>query len=250
MVFSIILLLLGIVSMGYFAFYTAINGINDIFLCVWAVLGVLCICWSFLHKWIIRRELLLVKRIEQIIIGVICVCLVAFFITLGTIISEANSEPGKNADYVIVLGAHVFGERMSANLKYRVQAACEYLKENPNTKAVLSGGQGSGEKITEAEAMRRYLVQEGIRQDRLLLDETSVNTDENIQNSAKLIGSKEKRVIIVSNDFHVYRAKRIARKQGFRQVEGLGAKTHPHTVPNSFSREVFAVIKYKLCGQI
>lgn len=250
MVVSIILFLLGIVSMGYFIFYTALNGINDMFLCVWAFLGVLCVCWAFIHRWILSREILLAKRIEQIVLGVICVGLIAFFFTLGTIVHEANREPDANADYVIILGAHVFGERMSANLKYRVQAACEYLKENPNTKAVLSGGQGHGENITEAEAMRRYLVQEGIRQDRLLLEESSVNTDENIRNSAKLIGSKEKKVIIVSNDFHVYRAKRIAKKQGYRYVEGLGSKTHPHTVPNCFSREVFAVIKYKLCGQI
>ena len=84
----------------------------------------------------------------------------------------------------------------------------------------------------------------------MLLDETSVNTEENIRNSAELIGDMDKPVVIVSNDFHLFRAKRIAQKQGFRHVEGLGSRTHLYTVPNSYAREIAAVIKYKICGQI
>lgn len=250
MVISVALLLSGVVSFIYFVFYVLVNGVNDVFLYVWLILGALCIGWSVLHRQVIQRELLWAKRMEQIVAVVLCICLAGFLFVLGNIIREAHQEPKPKADYVIILGAHVFGERMSANLKYRVQVAGEYLKENPNTKAILSGGQGNGEDISEAEAMRRYLVQEGISEDRLLLDDTSVNTEQNIANSAKLIGSKEKRVVVVSNDFHIYRAKRIARKQGYRYVEGLGSKTHPHTIPNCFSREVLAVLKYKLCGQI
>ena len=60
----------------------------------------------------------------------------------------------------------------------------------------------------------------------------------------------DKPVVIVSNDFHLFRAKRIAQKQGFRHVEGLGSRTHLYTVPNSYAREIAAVIKYKICGQI
>ena len=144
----------------------------------------------------------------------------------------------------------MYGERMSANLGYRVQTAFQYLKKNPETKVILSGGQGPGEDISEAEAMRRYLEGKGIAADRILLEDTSVNTEENIQNSAELIGDMEKSVVIVSNDFHIFRAKRIAKKQGFRKVEGLGSKTHLYTAPNAYAREVIAVIKYRICGQI
>lgn len=248
--FSIFLLVSGIVSILYFVFYLIVNGLNEIFLCVWAVLGVGCVSWSFLHRIIIQRELLVARRIEHAVMGVFGVALLVFFVMLGIIIKDAYKKPEPKADYVIILGAHVFGERMSANLRYRVEAACEYLKENPNTKAILSGGQGHGEDITEAEAMRRYLVEQGISEDRLLLDETSVNTEQNIANSAELMGSKEKKVVVVSNDFHIYRAKKIAKKQGYKYIDGLGSKTHPHTIPNSYTREVVAVLKYKLCGQI
>lgn len=73
-----------------------------------------------------------------------------------------SKKADRNADYLIVLGAHVYGERMSSNLKYRIELAKEYLEENPETKVIVSGGQGHGEKISEAEAMYRYLIKNGI----------------------------------------------------------------------------------------
>lgn len=250
MAVSIISLVLGGISLLYFAGYVFWNGINNSFLYFWAIAGVLCIAFAAAHYHIQKNNLLLWKRVEQVALGVFLVSIAVFVCIVGMLVSEGKKKPSDNADYVIVLGAHVFGERMSANLRYRVEAACEYLKENPDTKAVLSGGKGTGEDITEAEAMHRYLVKEGISPERLLLEETSVNTDENIENSAKLIQDKGKKVILVSNDFHIYRAKAIAKKQGYQNVEGIGAKTHIYSVPNSYVREAAAVIKYKLCGQI
>lgn len=250
MIVSIISLVLGIVSLLYFIGYVLWVGINSSFVYFWAILGILSIAFAVVHSFIRKSEILLWKRVEQIGLGIVLLCVIVVLGMVGRLISEGKSTPSDNADYVIVLGAHVYGERMSANLRYRVEKACEYLKENPDTKAVLSGGQGQGEAITEAEAMRRYLEQEGIASDRLLLDDTSVNTDENIRNSAELIKDNTKRVVIVSNDFHIYRAKRIAKKQGFQNVEGIGSKTHVYTLPNSYVREAIAVIKYKLCGQI
>ena len=79
-------------------------------------------------------------------------------------------------DYLIVLGAHVDGERLTKALYERVRKALEYLETHPETKAVLSGGKGKGEAISEAEAMRRYLIRKGISPERLLLEEKSVNT--------------------------------------------------------------------------
>lgn len=250
MVISAISLVVGVVSLLYFAGYVFWNGINNSFLYFWVLLGVFGISYAVLHRIILQHGTVFWRRAEQVVMGIAAVCLVILMGIVGLLVSEGNEKPSDNADYVIVLGAHVFGERMSANLRYRVEAACEYLKENPDTKAVLSGGQGQGEDITEAEAMRRYLVQEGIEAERLLMEGNSVNTEENIRNSAKLIGDKSKKVVIVSNSFHIYRAKGIAKKQEYKHVEGLGCKIHPYSIPNSYVREVFAVIKYKLCGQI
>lgn len=243
-------IVLGIICILYFVGYCIWAGLQNSFTIVWAVLGILLILFGAAHKYFLAGAPPWLRRIEQAFLGIVLICAVAFSILLGFLVSEGRKAPADHADYIVVLGAHVYGERMSANLQYRVETACKYLKKNPRTKVVLSGGQGVGEDISEAEAMRRYLEKQGIAAGRMLLDETSVNTEENIRNSAELIGDMDKPVVIVSNDFHLFRAKRIAQKQGFRHVEGLGSRTHLYTVPNSYAREIAAVIKYKICGQI
>ena len=94
----------------------------------------------------------------------------------------------KNLDYIIVLGAHVDGTRMTLALLERARRALLYLEENPGTKAVLSGGKGDGENISEAEAMYRYLTGHGINGDRLMREEESTSTKENLEFSRRKIG--------------------------------------------------------------
>lgn len=250
MIISIISLVTGVISILYFLIYILYAGINNVFTFFWAVFGALCIAFSFLHRYILKQEGSFLKRMEQAAGVALLAGFVLFLVILGSIVSEAGKKAKPDADYVIVLGAHVYGKRMSTNLKYRIEAAYEYLEKNPSTKVVLSGGQGSGEEITEAEAMRLFLKDRGISEDRILIDETSTNTEENLRNSLGLIGDKEQRVVIVSNDFHIYRAKGIARKQGYENVEGIGSRTVIYTMPNCYVREVAAVLKYKICGQI
>ena len=151
---------------------------------------------------------------------------------------------------MIVLGARVKGSTPSYNLAKRLDVAAAYLKENPHTKVILSGGKGAGEDISEAEAMSVYLEEKGIARGRMFLENQSVNTDENIAFSQKFLPDTEVSVVLVSSAFHLYRAKRIARKQGLTQVTGLGSPSKWYSVPNSYVREGFAVIKYALCGQI
>ena len=92
-------------------------------------------------------------------------------------------------DYIIVLGAHVAGTRLSKALLERTRRALRYLEENPETRAVLSGGQGQGEQISEAEAMYRYLTEHGIDGSRLILEDRSTNTKENLDFSLEKIGT-------------------------------------------------------------
>lgn len=250
MVLGVVSILLGMICILYFAGYCIWVGLQNSFTFVWAALGIFLILFGVVHKCFMAGAPPWLRRIEQVFLGIVLICAVGCSILFGCLVREGRKPPAKDADYMVVLGAHVYGERMSANLRYRVELACEYLKENPETKVILSGGQGPGEDISEAEAMRRYLEAQGIAAGRMMLEDHSVNTEENIRNSAKLIGDIEKSVVLVSNDFHIFRAKRIARKQGFRNVDGLGSKTHLFTVPNSYAREIAAVIKYKICGQI
>ena len=97
----------------------------------------------------------------------------------------------KNLDYIIVLGAHVDGTRMTLALLERARRALLYLEENPGTKAVLSGGKGDGENISEAEAMYRYLTGHGINGDRLMREEESTSTKENLEFSRRKIGTTD-----------------------------------------------------------
>ena len=87
-------------------------------------------------------------------------------------------------------------------------------------------------------------------EDRMNLEDQSENTWQNIEYSKEKIKDDYSSVVIVTNDFHVFRGTRIAKKQGFRGVEGLGAPTKWYTVPNMFVREAVAVWKYALCGQL
>ena len=107
----------------------------------------------------------------------------------------------KNLDYIIVLGAHVDGTRMTLALLERARRALLYLEENPGTKAVLSGGKGDGENISEAEAMYRYLTGHGINGDRLIREEESTSTKENLEFSRRRIGTTDCSVGVVTNNF-------------------------------------------------
>ena len=99
------------------------------------------------------------------------------------------------------------GTKLSNSLRLRVERAGEYLEENPEACAVLSGGKGTGEDITEAEAMYRYLVKKGVSPDRLLKEEHSTNTSENLKFSLKIIDTeedgkgKEASIGVVTNKF-------------------------------------------------
>lgn len=186
--------------------------------------------------------------------GIFLVCVLALFVLLSSleilIISESGGDDGDiPVDAVIVLGAGVNGETPSLSLQTRIDAAADYLKAHPELPAVLSGGQGSGERITEAEAMRRALREAGIAEERLLLEEQSTNTAENFAYSAQLlrqqgIDPQNAVIAVVSNDFHLFRAKLIAQREGITAV-GVSAKLQPwfFLEVNYFIRESFASVK-------
>ena len=191
---------------------------------------------------------------------VLAVGILSFSVTEGKIIHEMTSEPEEELDYLIVLGAQVKKTVPSKALGLRLQKACEYLKEHSQTKAVLSGGQGSGEKITEAECMYRYLTEHGIPEERLLKEECSTTTRENLMYSARVLADNRQEVTtetvlgskigLVSNNFHIYRALLLAEKFGYRKVYGVPAASDWKLQIHYMVREYFAVLKAKIRGDI
>ncbi|WP_438824335.1 YdcF family protein [Bacillus sp. JJ1533] len=177
-------------------------------------------------------------------IGILLIIGVIYFGRIHYKISYyAETQPPMDADYLIILGAKVNSEIPSLALQYRIDAAAEYAKENENTILIASGGQGPGEDITEAEAMRRELVDKGISESRIYLEDRSTSTYENIKFSKEFIPEDAKLGIIVTNDYHLYRSIQIAEDAGLK-VKGLPAKTPQVTLLKAYSREYLSVTKY------
>ncbi|MBE6717595.1 MAG: YdcF family protein [Ruminococcaceae bacterium] len=141
----------------------------------------------------------------------------SLFIVESGFMTEATLRTPPSDTTVVVLGCAVYGETPSQMLRLRIEAAAEYLKENPEAKAVLSGGQGPNEDIPEALCMYRELVDRGIDGNRLYMEDRSTSTRENIAFSAVIIKENglSENITIVTNNFHLYRATLSAEAQGF-----------------------------------
>lgn len=153
------------------------------------------------------------------------------------------------ADAAVVLGAGVNGNTPSLALATRLEAARKYLEQHPDIPAVLTGGRGYGENITEARCMYDWLTGHGIAADRLILEEQAADTAENFSRSKALLNTRgispENAVIaIVTNDFHVARARVLAEKAGYGSTFGVSAPLPwRHLEINYDLREAFALMK-------
>ncbi len=138
----------------------------------------------------------------------------------------------------------------SKALQYRLDEAIRYLEENPDTQVIVSGGQGPDEHISEAQGMYDYLVEKGIDPSRITKEDKSVNTFQNLTFSAEFLDEANDSVGVVSNNFHVFRAEKIAQKAGYTDVHGISAKGEPFLQLNNMMREFFGVMKDFLCGNM
>lgn len=175
-----------------------------------------------------------------------------FLIAIACMLWIKGKQPieGK-PEYILVLGAQVKGTKVSKALRARLDCAAKYAQDHTESRVIVSGGQGDGEDITEAEAMRLYLEnQKKISSERIQKEDKSKNTEQNIEYSIQQVKRKEAGIIIVSNRFHIYRAIAIAEKKGIKPVYGLGAPTDSVMCIHYYLRESLAVIKYKFSGVI
>lgn len=176
-----------------------------------------------------------------------CVAVVALIALLavvetGCIVRANMKKPAENAT-AVVLGCRVYGERASLSLVERLEAAYDYLTENPEAACVVSGGKGDGENISEAECMYRWLVAKGIDKNRIYKEEESTSTEENIAFSKEVIKANtlNERVAIVTSEYHSYRAGMIAKENDmvFGTVPG---QTAIWLLPTFYVRELYAIL--------
>ena len=127
-------------------------------------------------------------------------------------------------------------------LDKRIEAAYEYLSENPDVICIASGGKGDDEPMSEAECIRQGLIRRGIAPDRIILEDKSVNTYENIRNSLAILDSigAQRRAVIVTSEFHQLRASMISEKHGLESYS-VSSRTYLPLLPSYWIREWFAV---------
>lgn len=188
----------------------------------------------------------LIKKAIYFMTIMICMMLISFIIVQALIVMDGRHKPIGEVDYVIVLGARLYGDIPSPSLTERLKAATVYLKENEEVKVIVSGGQGIDEDIPEAHAMKKYLLDNHINSDRIIQEDRSTTTFENLSMSldkVKKTDSRENlRFLIVTNKYHIFRSKFLAKRLGIIP-EGLPAKIPPTVVIHSYIREYFAVVK-------
>ena len=177
-----------------------------------------------------------------------------FLLVMGILMGTASKRADKvDADALIVLGAAVHGDRVTWVLSNRLDTAADWLESHPDALCVVSGGQGSGETVSEASAMQKYLVgQKGVEPSRILVEDKAESTKENFEFSKALIEQtlgKDAKIAFVTTDFHVFRARRVALKTGI-DAEGIAAPDVWYIRINNFLRECVGIVVYGLRGDI
>lgn len=214
-------------------------------------IGAVPLCCFLLRK-LKRKHPKLSRLLFRILTVFLFVGMLAACVTGGLIAHTAVKDPIPGLEYMVVLGAGVNGTEPSLSLSDRLTAAEAYLKENPQTICVVSGGKGSEEQISEAQCMYNYLTAHGITPQRIWMEDQASDTRENIRFSLALIrektGKEPAELGILSSEYHLFRAELFARELGITPV-GIPAKTSWLSLwLNYYLREIAAVLYYFVLG--
>lgn len=178
------------------------------------------------------------SRIVYIVISLSAIYILSLMTmyTLSAILNLVHLRKDRDADYIVVLGSGIAGDKVTPLLAARIEKGIELLQYNPNAALIMSGGQGPGETIPESEAMAEYAVHRGVEANRILEEQRSTSTEENLLFSRELMNGENPRIIIVTTSYHVFRALLLARQQNIKCV-GFGSKTKWYFTLNALIRE-------------
>ncbi len=164
----------------------------------------------------------------------------------GLMISALNDQPAE-PKVLIVLGCQVKGTRPSRMLARRLDAAFEEMQAHPDVTVIVSGGRGSGEAVSEAECMKKYLVEKGADPERIVKEDKSTSTAENLRFSLEL--TDERDITIVTDGYHQYRASLMAKKEGAENVTAVSADTEKRFLPTYWVREWLGITHFFVFGK-
>lgn len=193
---------------------------------------------------------LLMNRLDstnQKLVAVSAVCLLLLILYKMYEIYKAGITTADSEQVVIVLGCRVKGDRPSLALVKRTDAAYRFLLNNPESVAILSGGQGRDENLSEALCMQKLLYDRGILKERLILEDRSTTTDENIRFSLEIMAQlgMKKEAAIATSEYHQKRAAAICKKYGLKS-SAVSSHTKLTLLPTFLLREMFGEVKEKL----
>ena len=205
-----------------------------------SLVGLLLGCFLVLYG-IFRPKLS--KKIRRGVLIFILIFIVFNAIPGAFMAGRASRSPDRPGT-LVVLGCRVRGQEPTLMLRTRIDAAAEYLKAHPDMKAVCSGGLGSGADISEAACIYRELLARGIEAERLYIEDQSTSTSENLVNSLAVMEREglDRHLILLSNEFHLYRAWHMAGRMGL-EASTVPAATPLYLLPGFYLREVLAIWK-------
>lgn len=157
----------------------------------------------------------------------------------------------KKSDCIIILGCQVRGTTLSQFLRERLDKGIELYNEGFAEYIIVSGGQGPGEDITEAEAMKRYLLSKGVDESKIIIEDRSSNTMENLRNSKSIMNERSfSTAIVVSNKYHLKRASVMAKKVGLNaSYAGIFVSRYIWDEVYGFFREIPGIIRLYILGR-
>ena len=253
---NIIISLIGVVLM-IIAMIIIIPIINSgltrrfgILLFVFAVIFIMPIIFNSIFKKIIAK--IKKRKFGRFLIRITALIIIISVLTYGVIscmmIGAMNTPAAENAT-VVVLGCQVHSYGPSLMLRGRLNAAVQYLRDNPQSVCIVSGAQGTNEPTTEALAMKNELLKAGIDSDRIILEEKATSTYENIFYSKEIIDSRKlnSEVVIVTDEFHQFRAQLFAKRLGIK-TGAQYSNTPDFLFAMYWSREVAANIRAIIFG--
>lgn len=231
-------LILDLIFIACFVFFLVFWGWN------FAVkfFGMITVVFIVLRRIDYQKHILL-KRILLTGFGIVAV---SFVIIEALVFTQLNANDPEEADYVIILGSGIKGTELTLTLKQRLDASLDYIRSHPQTPVIVSGGQGPGESIPEALAMKNYLVDQGISPVQVIMEDRSTSTQENMAFSKKIIdasGLEHPEIMIVTSDYHMFRSKYLAAKNGYAAEYGISAPSPGYLKPINMIREYFGTIK-------
>lgn len=184
----------------------------------------------------------------KVLLALFAVGVLSFFILLGQVMGGAKDDLSGSPQTMVILGCQIHDWGPSVMLQDRLDRALDYLEDHPEMTVVVSGGQGPGEPISEAQGMADYLIDHGIARENIIMESLSHNTHQNLVYSARHLEEAgvdiKTGVVIVSNGFHLTRARMLAERVGFENISTLAApSSHLPSRLKMYIREPLALVK-------